>query len=231
MKLVTILAGVLFVAAWPVLLVSSTVTWVANDPDFYLDGFKKYDIAAKTGIAEADLYRVPQEFVDYYNSDREYLDITVTQRGQRVALFNQREIEHMKDVKGLIRLGNLLQWWTLLYVAVVASIGLFWWRGARRRTVYRFILWGSLATLGVIFAIGAMAVINFDAFFLLFHLVSFTNTLWILDPAKDNLIQMFPEGVFSDGSAYIGGLVVLEAAIGCGFMLALLKVKRRPKAA
>ncbi len=104
-------------------------------------------------------------------------------------------------------------------------MGLFWWKGKKRRTVYKLILGGCLATLFLIFLIGAMALINFDWFFLWFHLVSFTNDLWILDPLRDNLIRMFPEGFFVDASLYLGGLVALEAAIGSGFMLALLKRK------
>lgn len=229
MKYVSFLGGLLFVIAWPVLLVSSTITWLANDPDFYRAGFQKYGIAAKTAIAETDLNMVPQQFVDYFNSGQEYLDIKVTQRGMRVDLFNQREIQHMKDVKGLVNFGNLVQRLSLFLVVVLASMGLFWWKGKKRRTVYKLMLGGCLATLFLIFLIGGMALFNFGGFFLAFHLLSFTNELWILDPLRDNLIQMFPEGFFFDASLYVGGLVALEAALGSGFMLFLIRGKKQYK--
>ncbi|MBI4333828.1 MAG: TIGR01906 family membrane protein [Chloroflexi bacterium] len=229
MKFVRALGVVLFVLAWLVLLLSSTITWVANDPDFYLAGFKKYGIAARTGIDPADVEKVPQQFVDYFNSGEEYLDIRVTQSGRRVELFNQREIQHMKDVKDLVRFGNLMQWLSLLFVAAFASAGMFWWQGRRRRAVYKLILAGCLSTLVIIFLIGGMALVNFQGFFLVFHLVSFTNELWMLDPARDNLIRMFPEGFFFDSAIFIGGLVALEAALGCGFMVALLRGSKAGK--
>lgn len=221
------MAGLLFILAWPVLLLSSTVTWAANDPGFYAGGFNKYNIAATTGISRADLDAVPRKFVDYYNSSQEYLDIKVEQRGKRVDLFNAREIQHMKDVKDLVRFGNLMQRLSLFFIVIAGAVGLFWWQGKKRRTVLKLALAGCLATLGLILFIGAAALINFDGFFLLFHLVSFTNDLWVLDPLRDNLIQMFPQGFFFDAAIFIGGLVALEAALGGGFMLLLLKGQPR----
>ncbi len=224
MKLIRLLIGLLFVMAWPVLLLSSTVTWAANDPGFYASGFEKYDIAAKTGIAPEDLAKVPEQFVDYFSSSDEYLAIKVTQNGQRVDLFNARELQHMKDVKDLVGFGNLMQRLSLIVVA--GSIGLLWSK-KRRPMVFKLVLAGCLATLGLIFVIGGVALINFDWFFLVFHLISFTNTLWILDPARDNLIRMFPEGFFFDSAMLIGVLVALEAALGSGFMLLMLRRSRQ----
>lgn len=209
------------------LLISSTISWIANDTDFYTAGFKKYDIAAKTGIAEAGLNQVAQQFVEYFNSEQEYLDIKITQRGQLVNLFNPREIQHMRDVKGLVNFGYLVQWLSLLFTTIFTSIGLFWWKGKKRRITYKLVLIGCLATLFVIFLIGGMVLFNFEGFFLGFHLLSFTNDLWVLDPLRDNLIQMFPEGFFFDAALFVGGLVALEAAIGCGFMLFLIRGKKR----
>ena len=36
-----------------------------------------------------------------------------------------------------------------------------------------------------------------------FHLISFTNDLWILDPRRDYLIMMFPQGFFFDSTMFI----------------------------
>ena len=42
------------------------------------------------------------------------------------------------------------------------------------------------------------SLIDFQSLFILFHKLSFSNNLWILDPTKDYLIMMFPEGFFND---------------------------------
>ena len=40
--------------------------------------------------------------------------------------------------------------------------------------------------------------IDFYKYFTIFHEIFFSNDLWQLEPAKDRLINMFPEAFFSD---------------------------------
>ncbi len=39
---------------------------------------------------------------------------------------------------------------------------------------------------------------NFNNVFNYFHLISFNNNYWLLNPEADNLIKMFPEKIFFD---------------------------------
>jgi integral membrane protein (TIGR01906 family) len=57
------------------------------------------------------------------------------------------------------------------------------------------------------------ALIDFDGLFLLFHYISFSNNLWILDPSKDYLIMMFPEGFFNDAAILIVSTIIGVAVI------------------
>ncbi|MDP2719387.1 MAG: TIGR01906 family membrane protein [Dehalococcoidia bacterium] len=223
MKLLSIAGSLLFILAWPLLLTSTSVSVAANSPSLYNNGFDKYNIPASTGIGKPELKLVVLQMIDYYNSDREYLDIKVPLGGKTVDLFNEREIEHMKDVKGLINFSYLLQWSSILYVIIFGSIGFFWRKGKFRRSIFRLILKGSLATLAVVLILSAFVVFNFQGFFLGFHLLSFSNDLWVLDPSRDYLIKMFTEGFFFDATLYIGIAVAVEAAIICGLMTLLLK--------
>jgi len=225
-KFCFILVGALFVLAWPILLMSTTITWIANQPRFYSIGFERHGVSAATGIQPTELDRIARETVDYFNSKTEYLDIKIVRQGQVVDLFNRRELVHMKDVKGLVRFGYSLQWISLLYTTIFASAGLFWRKGKRRRTVYKLVLGGCLATLFVMAGIGAMVLFDFDRFFLSFHLLSFSNDFWQLDPARDYLIRLFPEGFFFDASLLIGAAVVLEAVVVGGVAWWLLKRTR-----
>ena len=61
---------------------------------------------------------------------------------------------------------------------------------------------------------GVMALVDFNAVFVMFHHLFFDNDLWIFDPAEDYMIRMLPEGLFADMAARIGvifaaGLVIL----------------------
>ena len=66
----------------------------------------------------------------------------------------------------------------------------------------------------VLFVLVAMGVaISFDKLFLLFHLISFRNDLWMLDPTQDYLIAMFPQGFFFTATILIASLTLLEAIL------------------
>jgi len=41
---------------------------------------------------------------------------------------------------------------------------------------------------------------DFDQFFLQFHLLSFANDFWMLNPATDYLIMLFPQGFWFDAT-------------------------------
>ena len=64
---------------------------------------------------------------------------------------------------------------------------------------------------------------DFDYFFRQFHLIGFANDLWLLDPAKDYLIMLFPQGFWSDAATIIAlvatGLALLLAGTGAGYLL------------
>ena len=49
-----------------------------------------------------------------------------------------------------------------------------------------------------------MALVDFNAVFVMFHHLFFDNDLWIFDPAEDYMIRMLPEGLFADMAARIG---------------------------
>ena len=65
--------------------------------------------------------------------------------------------------------------------------------------------------------------IAFDQVFLAFHRVSFANDFWKLDPSRDYLVMMFPEGFWFDCTLsvivlIIGGAVLLSV-VGLGYLL------------
>jgi uncharacterized membrane protein len=43
--------------------------------------------------------------------------------------------------------------------------------------------------------------------------MSFSNDLWLLDPSKDYLIMMFPQGFFFDAAVFIIATIIIEALV------------------
>ena len=76
-------------------------------------------------------------------------------------------------------------------------------------------------------ALGLGTLFNFDQLFLQFHLFSFTNELWQLDPTKDYLIMLFPQGFFYDAAIFCAGITAGLAIILGGVAGGYLIAKRR----
>ena len=62
--------------------------------------------------------------------------------------------------------------------------------------------------------------------FLLFHEISFTNAFWQLNPSRDALIAMFPQGFFFDATILIVGSIVVQAALLVAVPIALNRFYR-----
>ena len=137
--------------------------------------------------------------------------------GQPLELFNQREVIHLKDVKELIQLDYQALLGTAIYVGAYAGICLFWHRKRYWHRLARSAVIGSSIALGMIIAMGVGSTIQgFEQIFTQFHLFAFTNELWMLDPSRDYLIMLFPEGFWYDTGMLFGGIVAGIAGTLCG---------------
>jgi len=214
-KILGITTRWLFICCIPVLLFTASIAGAVNCRGLYHYGFAKYEINQSTGISSEQLAGVATGLIEYFNSDEEYFNITVVGDDQPVPLFNQREVIHLQDVKGLVRLDYYLLLATLLYVVAYAGVTLVW----QRQQYYRNLAWGVVVgggiTLGLMLALGLGIALGFDQLFLRFHFISFSNDLWQLDPARDYLIRLFPSGFFFDAALYCT-LAITGAAIILG---------------
>ena len=78
---------------------------------------------------------------------------------------------------------------------------------------------GSSLTLALMLALGLGTLLGFDQLFIGFHRLSFSNEFWQLDPTKDYLIMLFPQGFFYDAALFCAiatatGAVVLGGVAG-----------------
>ena len=190
----------LFILCLPVLLLTASLSTAANCTGLYRYGFDKYDITRVTGLDISELNRVADGLIDYWNSGDEYISLAVTRGGESFQLFNEREVGHLKDVKGLFRLCYYVLSGVLVYALVYFGIVFFWLRD-RRRLAFGLVGGGGL-TLVLMLALGLFIAIDFDRFFLQFHLLSFANDLWMLDPTTDYLIMLFPRGFWYDAALF-----------------------------
>jgi integral membrane protein (TIGR01906 family) len=150
------------------------------------------------------------------------LAIRVTIDGREQALFSPREVAHMSDVKDLFQRVFRLHELAFAYiVGYVASVFL-WSRERSMRRLASQSVTAGLVTAGVMAAAALAMLVGFDELFVQFHLFSFSNDFWQLNPATDHLVQMFPQGFWFDVSLAVGVLTVMQggiiALVGVGYI-------------
>ena len=194
---IKIAIAVLFVALVPLFLIAFSARWVINFPPLYAYGFDRFDIPQRTGIEREDLISAGKQIRDYFNNDEEYLAVSASVRGiQFDNIYNEREVLHMRDVKVLVQGVYRVSEITGLYLLAVVAVGFAVWGRRFASSAGRLVGWGGWTTVALLLIVGLAMTVGFDRLFLAFHLISFTNDLWQLDPRRDYLIAMFPEAFF-----------------------------------
>jgi integral membrane protein (TIGR01906 family) len=228
MRVLGTIAKCLFILCLPFLLITASLGWAVNSLWLYQYGFEKYQVGATTGLTEPELEKAATGLIRYFNSGEEYISLTVIKDSQPFELFNEREIIHLKDVKGLIH----LDYWVLLGTAIYA-IGYVISQLFLSRRNYRPLAWalvgGGSLTLALMLALGLWALVGFDQLFLQFHLLSFANEFWQLDPTRDYLIMLFPQGFFYDATLICAGATAAGAIILGGLGGGYLRLSKRRK--
>jgi integral membrane protein (TIGR01906 family) len=222
LRILVALLVIIFILCLPAFLLSSNLRWAVNSVGLFQYGFNKYEISEATGISDEDLLVATRQMIHYFNSNDELIQTTVlTPQGD--ALFNPREVDHLKDIKGLVGLCYHVQVGALGYIAAFIVGGFVWQRKRFLPLLLRGTVGGGILTIALLVAAGLAALVNFDWLFLWFHRLFFTSDTWMLNPATDYLMMMFPPGFFYDAALFIAGATIAEAlvlgGIGGFFML------------
>jgi integral membrane protein (TIGR01906 family) len=221
-----IVAGVLallFILAVPSFLLTSNLRLSFSSLRLYSYGFDRYEISRVTGIPGPELRRHAAELIDYWVSDAEFIETAISGR----KLYNQREVIHLRDVKGLVQGVFRIQEAAGIFLVAYMIGGLVLARRAFWRALARRLLLGGVLTLGMLVVSGIALAVAFRWLFYLFHVISFDNDFWQLDPRTDYLVAMFPEGFWFIATMLAVGLTVAEAAaLAVGGWAALRYLKR-----
>ena len=219
MKVVHWVIGMIFsfslIAA---LLFTSCEIAIYSDFDVYEREYEKYDVLSELDMTMDDAMYVTHEMMDYLRGDRETLSVVTDVDGKRQDFFNQQDRFHMSEVRGLFLGGMAIRAGACVSMVVCIILLLLMKADVRRILPSSYLI--ALAAVGLSLAVaGVMALVDFNAVFVMFHHLFFDNDLWIFDPAEDYMIRMLPEGLFADMAARIG--VIFAAGLVISLILSI----------
>ena len=198
------------------ILLLSAVEIVSFNTNHYRSSFEKYNITEATGMDMENLEHTAKDLMDYLRDKKDELDTKAVVKGDLREVFGERERLHMVDVKELFIVGKRIRNFSLAIYIITLILICYkdrnWKRGLSKSLIYITVINGLL-----LIALYVLMQTDFNKYFDYFHYIFFDNDLWILDPEKEILIQMLPEGFFYDTAIkiiaiFVGSLVVLGTA-------------------
>lgn len=213
--------GFLFSLFLSLLLIFTALRLAIDLPWLYEYSLVKYQASQTTGLTPMELKEGAARLRRYFASAEEPFRWEVNGK----PVFSEREVVHLRDVKGLVQTVYWAQMVALGYCLAYVLVG---WVASRRFAglLARQIVFGSGLTLGLLSVLGMGAAADFDRLFLQFHLVSFANDFWLLDPARDNLIRMFPPAFFLEATLAVAALATAMALVLGGAAIGYLRIKK-----
>lgn len=130
-------------------------------------------------------------------------------------LLNEKEVRHMADVRQLF-----VRSYQVLVISSFLAISCLFMSRERRKMIQ----YGALLT---IISIISIITIDFSTLFYQLHILFFDNDLWLLNPATDNLIKMYPQEIFQ---ALATKSIILALVIaGMALTISLYKPRKEGK--
>jgi len=178
--------------------------WEYNKPNFPADryGFTKEE--------RLELAPVAVEFLASPESAEEAIRLLREQTYDGEPLYDQRELDHMVDVKQRTDIMFRMMW--AAAAVVVLGTAALAWREQTRPAAWQGLFNGAVLTGVILAAILAYILIGWDSFFTRFHELLFPPGTWTFDYST-TLIRLFPEKFWFDVGVLIGGGTLVDAVL------------------
>ena len=175
-----------------------------------------------------DIKLIAVELMAYISGKMPFLETNVYINGVPTAFYSLRSMIHMADVRNIILTLAKINY-IAIFLCLISLFKLINVNGVliELEKVYKrtVIIITTILVMILIFA-----AINFDAFFVRFHKVLFTNDLWLLDPNEDYIICLLPEKIFMIYGLRIVIAMVLAVVFSVFLLHILSKIQSRQEA-
>ena len=196
------------------------VNFVAYNPAFYDAQFKSNDTLAELGITKAELNDARDKIINYLSGKTDKLELE--------GFFNESEISHMKDARAVFEFVRVLAM-VLVVFGITSLVALFllnYFTTSGNGSLWKGIIWGSGAFLGLAALVGLVALISWNGAFAIFHNIFFPQGNWQFS-SDSAMITILPAGFFINAVLIIAGVGVGFAAV-LGAAALVMSLRRRP---
>ena len=184
-------------------------------PDFYEKEYTKHGVLSQMNreMTMETMLGVTDEMMQYLRGNRPDLVVVAELDGVQQEFFNDREKAHMADVRNLFVGAIKLRRIAIGIVIAGILLLLILKRKQAVRTLARGYKWACGITAVLALVLTCLISTDFNYVFIKFHHIFFDNDLWLLDPYKDDMINMLPEGFFFDTVVRIGITFIIPALV------------------
>lgn len=179
-----------------VAIIILSVRIVCFDRSIYKREYEKSHTAWFMDTTDDELMKATEALLLYIQGERDSIMVDVEIDGEKTAFYNEREAEHMVDVKVLYE--NAMKVMYICFAAfftLTALLLVLYKKSAFKNIINGFFIANIIAAV-IIGALALFVLIDFDTFWTSFHHVFFTNDLWQMDIFTDRMIQLFTGGDF-----------------------------------
>ena len=182
-------AWLAFGFGWCFLLSLSIVSicQVAFEREIYASFYEEEQLDQQLHVEDGVAFESLNSLLDYIEGKSDSI----------AAVFNEKEIQHMKDVRGLYDVAIRVKWVCLSSMLGIAVYFFYYHKKHMFSYLARGILQSSLCFFACLLILGMWAFTDFTDFWYRMHTLVFSNDLWLLDPATDFMILICPEALFS----------------------------------
>ena len=170
---------------------------------FYYAHIDAYELEERSGFTEAQIRQAYDEVLDY-------LTLPGKQFGTGVMACSHEAAHHFADCRVLFELNTVVLMGSGAVLVLLLLMRRKWgpYRLGKRSAAF----WAAVLALAAPMIIGALAAIDFDRAFVIFHSIFFPGkTNWIFDWNADQIIRVLPQEFFRNCAILIGGGLVTMA--------------------
>ena len=177
-----------------------------NQRNWYYKTYVKYNTDKQTMMSNEDMTEAIFRLVDYMEGRVDSIQLSVTEAGRVVEMYNRQEIDHMVDVRALYQAWRAVRTYGGILAVIIIAVCMATLQKGERigmlcRQCYQFpnLIYRNIFVFGaVLIALGIWVAVDFNSFWTEFHHLFFTNDLWLMDYATCRMIRICPLPLFNE---------------------------------